>query len=1273
MAYAESIVGPAIVTPEPTAKEAEKGYVAKFLDAAIGVAMGPAQLWQDTKATVQDIMNPNALASERPYVKVGYNSGQQAASQVSSLFTAMGTGAMIGSTLGPIGAAVGGTVGAFYGTFVSNPADGNMVDTAKALGIPVFDAMNKYSHSPTDTAMEGRMKNLAVDGWFEAGLGVGAAGIRMMKSRRLIEAGKKAIASIKNDYNIAKQSLPGGKAKAFEQEAAKAAKANPGIPAAAKPTPVDPQVTKAAVTPEEAPPAVVAAQVEEANFEQFAKESMETRRADLTEINGRQATNEEVLESYEVEADVALAGVQPEPEAPTPKVYDELTVETTPEKVLADVDKHIDEVLPEAGTGTKNAGEDMRAGTENASWNLYSMMRQLFSPGQREFEPIYKAGKEIASNPEQLTAVVQKAARGESLTVEESAAVLIHSYDNTVSPESAELMAKVMTGEATDAEVAAFYEGFNDIVSAQVAPLMLDAAEANANSLRLGIRRYIKDYHAAGVMPDGTPMPQNPIPTMRAKLAAVNAYVEARGGNAIAAEDAAEFIKWLTEAATTGKVPSTVPAPLKPILPRDLPSLIEHAKAVMAAMDQETLMNLMPKAAARSWGGRLADGIVSYRIKNMLNHWWTPVSSALGGIADAGMRVSVNYLKLPYVGSVDLFNKIMRRDSPDLFMSTLARANSYAEHLYKGFKSAHKLAYDGWKMYDPSATTVNYALDPMEKIAAKQVTADETFDAANANGGAFSFIKNGVWSIVSLGERMLFSWDRAISTITKEARYASEAAFEGYERGLRGKDLEAFIKDPPAEIIAKYKDEATRDANRFAYRGTPEIPLFKAMVDGHTDKDMLSGAVRFMNPFLRPALISMELIAEHMPGANLLLPRTREALASGDPNRIAEVMARATAGTLPIMGAMQAARSGYISGPSKDGTVFDDNGKRVPPFHVKVGSKWVPIEKVFGQGMVSSFLKIGASLDTMFDYMEEGQYNAAMSLALFGMGESADFSRFSVLGDLDTDLTLAASGKMSMSQLADKYALKNYPKTFLPGYRIAQDVMGDDSERQRVVTGEGFEFIANALTQTYRETYTPEKLATRPNYLGEVAQRRSTFFYTFDTYSSGMEGGVSTVPLKVLRDIDAHAKVYEHLGFEQVSRPVWPKVITDSTTGIDIQLTPSLVNTFQELVSGYRTVGDQTIKMSNRLAPRGEQMDYREALEALYTKYSGVIAKFYNNEELTSDEINPLIKEINAQKEYQHNQAKQLIMQDPRFRSLVNEAQQGQAQLNSIINYGGAQ
>lgn len=1262
--YLDSITGPDASAPVLSPKEQEKSIAAMFMDAALGLAMGPKQLVENTKDAIQDFNKPDALAAERPYVKVGYNPAQQNAAQIGSLFTSMGTGAMIGSTLGPIGAAIGGTVGAFYGAFVANPTDGNIVDAAKALGVPVFDAMNKYSHSPTDTAMDARLKNLAADGWLEAiTMGAATVGGKMLKSRRTVEAGKKAIKVLKDEFDTARTAVAPAATEVTEAEgkaALKASKRKTATPG------VEPKVKEAASNPEAPAPATVAAQEESAQFEQFAKDKIAERRQDLEKVTGRQVTDNEVLETFEAEYGQKNPPKKPE-EVQGVKEFTEDFIETAPDEVLTATNKHIDDVLPDAESPryNTNAKEDTRAAVEESAWNIYSETRRLFKPGTADFEAVYGAANRIAKDPEKIKAVIQKTTKGEALTLEESAATLIHSYDNTMSPENAELLAKVMAGEATDAEVAAFQEGMNDIVSAYVAPIMLDAVEANTNSLKMGIRRYVKEYHNAGVAE------VSGVPNMKAKMAAVNTYIEARGGAPIAAEDAGEFVKWLTEAAISKEVPTSTPTSISKVLPRDLPALVEHAKKVMAATSQEMLADAVPKMAARSWGGKLADGIVSYRIKNMLNHWWTPVTSAVGGLGDAGMRTTVNYLKLPYVGAADMFNKVMRRDTPDLFMSNLKRANAYAESLFKGFKSAGSLAHEGWKVYDPTATSVQYALDPMEKLAAKGIAADETFDAASSGGGAFSFIKNGFWTVMSMGERSLFAWDRAISTITKEARYASEAAFEGYERGLRGADLDNYIKDPPVEIIAKYKDEAMRDANRFAYRGEPDIPLFKALVDGHGADDMFSGTVRFMNPFLRPALISMELIAEHLPGANMLLPRTREALASGDANRIAEVMARATSGTLPLMGAMQAARSGYISGPSKDGAMFDDDGKRVPPYHLKIGKKWVPIDKIFGQGMVTNFIKMGATLDSMFDYLNEGQYSAAFSLALFGMGESMDFSRFSVFGDLDTDITKAAMGQMTIPQLADKYALRNIPRTFLPGQRIAGDIFAGDVERQRVVSGEGLEFLTNALTQTFRETYTPEKLATRPNYLGEAAGRRSTFFYTFDTYSSGQEGGRSMVPLKVLRDLDAHAKLYEHLGMEQVSKPIWPKIITDSASGIDITLTPPLANAYQDLVSGYREVNGELIKLNNRMAPMGAQLDYRESLEALYTKYSGVISKLYNNEELTSEEINPLIMEINAQKEYRHTEAKKMIMEDPRYKALVEQAKAGQEQLSNIINYGG--
>lgn len=1389
LAYLDSVTGPMDEKPQLTPQEEEKSVAAMFLDGALGLMKGPAQLWANTKDAVRDMTDPDAKASERPYVKIGSNPAQQNASQVGSLFTAMGTGAMIGSTVGPVGAAIGGTVGAFYGAFVANPTDGNIVDTAKAFGIPVFDAMNKYSHSPTDTAMQARLKNLAADGWFESlTLGSSTAGAKILQSRRVVESGRKAIKFLREEYETAKASFTKGTtlgevSEAEGQAALKAnapatKKAQPAAPAAkpasTQPSAMDNKVQEAAVNPEAPAPATVTAQQDAATFEQFAQDKMAERRSDLQKITGREVTDDEVLESFEAqystkkEQDIVdiklpkhLAGAKPRyafgskqvelsfdadldraayiiaqekksardqeylqffmdntglsrdeavaygkllrqqikdrvrttdasviqiqaappkkaapTPAPTPVApakYAEDVVEAAPEPVLKQVDQHIDEVLPTAESPkyNSNAKEDTRAAIEESSWNVYTATRQAFSPGSVEFAPIYNAGKAIAGDKDKLAAVIKKTTAGEALTIEESAAVLIHSYDNTVAPENAELLAKVMSGAATDAEVAAFQEGMNDIISAYVAPIMLDAVEANTNSLKLGIRRYIKDYHAAGAG-EAAEKAASPVPTMRAKMAAINTYIEARGGSAVAAEDAGEFIRWISEAAITGKVPENIPAGVKTVLPRNMPELVAHSKAALAATSQELLAEALPKAAARSWGGKLADGIVSYRVKNMLNHWATPLMSMVGGVGDIGMRTAVNYIKLPYVGSVDLFNKIMRRDTPDLFVSNLARANTYAASLFRNLEAANKLAYESWKVYDPTMTAKSYATDPLERLTAKGIAADEAVEDVATSGGAFGFIKNGFWNVISLGERALFAGDRAIGMLVKEARFASEAAFEGTERGLRGADLEKYINDPPAEIIAKYKAEALEDANRFTYRGTPDIPLFASLVDGHTNGDFLSGAVRFMNPFLRPALISMELVAEHLPGTNLLLPKVRKALASGDPNQISEVMARATAGALPVMGSMMAARAGYVTGPSSDFSTFDEAGKRVPPFSVKVGGKWVPVDKIFGQGMVSSFIKLGATLDAMFDYAEEGQYNAAMSLALFGTSESLDFSRFSVLGDLNQDLALAAKGRMSVSQLADKYALRNIPKSFLPGQRMATDLLASDVERQRVVTGEGIDFVTNALVQTYRETYTPDKLATRPNYFGEPAARRSTFFYTYDTYTSGKENGVSAVPLKVIRDLDSYAKLFTHLGVEQVSVPVWPKVITDPTTGIDVTLTPSLVNEYQQLVMGYQTIGGEVVKMGNQRQAVGAQQDYREATEELFVKYSDVIARFYNNEELTSAEINPLIQELNAQKEFQHSRAKAMITADPRFKAIVSEALAGQAQLG-IINYGGSQ
>ena len=207
-----------------------------------------------------------------------------------------------------------------------------------------------------------------------------------------------------------------------------------------------------------------------------------------------------------------------------------------------------------------------------------------------------------------------------------------------------------------------------------------------------------------------------------------------------------------------------------------------------------------------------------------------------------------------------------------------------------------------------------------------------------------------------------------------------------------------------------------------------------------------------------------------------------------------------------------------------------------------------------------------------------------------------------------------------------------------------------------MIGGEGIDFVANALTQTWRQTYSPDKLAFRPNYFGEPAKRRGTFFYTFDQYTPGTDGGKSTLPLKIMRDLNDVAQMNSSFGYNPVPETVWPQSFV-TPTGETIRLTPTMANDYMQYVEGYKKDGVKLLDLTGVSAK-----DYRESVDAIFTKHSTTLEKFYKTGELEIADHNAIITDLTLEKTFRHERAKKMVMESREFKELQAKASAAKAE-----------
>jgi hypothetical protein len=168
---------------------------AALWDTIKGFAKGPAQFVQQVKETTSDIVDGDKPADPAAYARYGTTPVEQTASAIGAYASSVGMGAAVGTAIFPgVGTAIGAAAGGFFGAFVASPTDGNVVDFARELGVPIADKINEYTYKSGDTALEARMKNLSVEAWTE----VATAGTaKVLFNRHTAKAANKVITVIK--------------------------------------------------------------------------------------------------------------------------------------------------------------------------------------------------------------------------------------------------------------------------------------------------------------------------------------------------------------------------------------------------------------------------------------------------------------------------------------------------------------------------------------------------------------------------------------------------------------------------------------------------------------------------------------------------------------------------------------------------------------------------------------------------------------------------------------------------------------------------------------------------------------------------------------------------------------------------------------------------------------------------------------------------------------------------------------------------------------------
>lgn len=1209
-----------IPTEEPISEEQQKdSFLGNTLQVLKGAIKGPAQL-------VANIADVAMDKKEGDFTKFYSNPYEKIGSDIGTAVSATAIGASAGATAGTmvfpgigtaIGAAVGGIAGAAGSGFALPTDEQNIAGTIQGwignegkVASTVWSALDRWSHKPGDTVMDKRYKNLFAEGGLELVTGIAAKGVSKVaegavdyfKGVRAKKAAEKLVSNIDSKITEAEKATPVGGA-------------------------AD-QVSRTR---------------QEVLNEEIQKDTLERAKTMEPEVQktGRQVDENDVLSTHEIEFEQRMKAKGPIEKL---EAYDDESLLRASDEQVNEAASSLDKEFNATNLDATNP-EFNRAAKEarTATMAAQNATKEAIGVKPTSYVEVQAKAIEFSTDDNYIRQALNDFNEGKSLSLEQMAALDIRNSQNLLDYPHLEAVAK---GTATPEQYLKVAE-LTGPLEMEAEVLKTVASNARKAGTDLGYLGFESNYMKA--------LPEAPV-TPRARLAAIEDVLKQNGVKEIAESDARQIQIFVNDIET--KAGKELPPVLSSLDPKTAEKVTKAATEINNATKVAKLQEIN-KAMARAPGNGVGAAIIGYRTANILLSFKTAWRVTAAAPTELAATVVKNFLEIPIA-------QFVKKDM-SAAQAARSKAIAHSQALFENLQGAWSASKEAFS---------NYKTGEMNEFIDRRGKGGKFIKEQEAQGLGYSkqglsigqdedtvqsmalyggIIKDGAWNVLDMGRRYLYTMDAAVSHLARESHIAGEAAYSAQRMGLNAEEARKFIDDPPSEFIAQYLPGANLAADKAAYRA----PLDNASF-AHIDKAIQNSTfLKFLSPFSKSAFNSLERTMEYLPGVQKYLPSVAQAYEQGGRAAI-DATAKAATGSMALASAMVLYRSDFITGPSEDHKVFDDNGQRVPPYHMKIMGKYVPIEQVLGGGIASKYFRMAGSLDSAIDHIEHDHYGKAASAALFGMMENTGYvdsvGFFSAVTELGKNLTRAKTND-GVTEVMAKFSA-DYIKQFAPGFRMVGEVTSlmDTYERDRVAPGRGLEYVSNYLQNSLKEVYSPSAMPEKPNYFGEPVERSKTFFAITDQYSPVNMDDPAATTLKVLKDLNDFGDAYSDgnpdgyhslvvTDFSKVIKDFGPNNREEIGTGEMIRLSPSLFSKYAKFVSGVDESGD-TISGTT----------FKEDMQEVLKKHEDTLKEYYKTGRMDDkDAYNAMVFDINALNKAAHTRARNLIKYDPEYQELVKD------------------
>lgn len=231
-------------------------------------------------------------------------------------------------------------------------------------------------------------------------------------------------------------------------------------------------------------------------------------------------------------------------------------------------------------------------------------------------------------------------------------------------------------------------------------------------------------------------------------------------------------------------------------------------------------------------------------------------------------------------------------------------------------------------------------------------------------------------TITRMPSRLLVAEDEFFKQATFRGQLYADIANEAAEKGIKGKDFEAYsaarMKDVFDENGSIIQSDLSKKAWDFARDATWTSPLEGNSIGGWLQQGANKHTpIKLIVPFIKTPMNLFYDTMRHNPAA-LMSSRVRAAIMEGGEAR-ADALGRIATGSLLITSGVQMAAEGRVTGAYPDNpklkALWQENG--IKPYSIKVGDSWLEYRRFDPFGLILS-----ASVDA-YNHVTEESYDHA--------------------------------------------------------------------------------------------------------------------------------------------------------------------------------------------------------------------------------------------------------------------------------------------------------